>query len=94
MEATNNVTIVTAATSMIDYNGAVLIKLFGQGLDFTKNIYKGLINPYQCISFCFQCINDPNDTTNKFALYANNFFLPLWMQVTIVQAESFYPSDD
>ena len=45
LETTDNVAIVTAATSMIDDNGAVFITVFGQGLDFTEKIYKGLINP-------------------------------------------------
>ena len=36
---------------MIDDNGAVLIAVFLQGIDFTKKMDKGIINTNQCRSF-------------------------------------------
>ena len=53
---TNKVSIITSATTMIDDYGEVFIALFGQGLNFTKKIYKGLINsnPFR---FFFSVLN-------------------------------------
>ena len=48
---TNNTAIITAYTTMINDDGALLIALFGQGIDFTKKMDKGLINPNQCRLF-------------------------------------------
>ena len=45
---TKNVVIVTAANSMIDTYGAVLITVFVKGPDFTNKTENGLINPNQC----------------------------------------------
>ena len=50
---------------MNDDDGAVYVTLFGQVLDFTNKIYKGLINPNQWKSFGFQFVDDPTDTTSK-----------------------------
>ena len=45
---TNNVKILTAATAMIDEYGTLFIAIFGQGLNFTKKMDKGLINTNKC----------------------------------------------
>ena len=64
---------------MIYDDGAVLITVFGQLIDFTKKMYKGLINTNQRRSFGVQCVNEPNNPTSKLAFCANNLFLPLCM---------------
>ena len=74
---------------MIYDNGAVFIKLFGQGLGFTKKTDKELINTNQCRSFDSQCVDDPTDPTKKLAFYANNVFLPIHMQETNFLADPF-----
>ena len=56
LATTNNVAIVTDATTTIDDNGAVFIVLFGQVLDFTKKMDKIIINTNQCRSFGVQCV--------------------------------------
>ena len=76
LAATNNVVIVTSATSTIDDKGAVFISVFEQGLDFNKKMEKGLINPNKFRSF-FKCADDPNDPIMKLVFYAINVFLPL-----------------
>ena len=80
--ATNNVTIETAATATNDDNGTVFIVVFGQGLNFTKKMDKGLINNNQCRSLDVQCFNDPTNTKRKLVFYAKNVSLPLYMQGT------------
>ena len=45
---TNNVEIVTADTAMIDEYGTLFIAIFWQGINFTKKMDKGLINPNKC----------------------------------------------
>mmetsp|Transcript_15996 Transcript_15996/g.23840 ORF Transcript_15996/g.23840 Transcript_15996/m.23840 type:complete len:787 (+) Transcript_15996:5053-7413(+) len=94
LATTDNVAIVTAATAMFDGDGAPFIAVFGQGLDFTKKMDKGLINPNQCRSFGVQCVDDPTDPTRKLGFYAEDVFLPLRMQGTNCLADSFCPSDD
>ena len=91
---THNIAIVTAATDIIDDYGAVLIAVFVQELDFTNKIKKRLINHNQCISFGFQCVDDPNYTARELVFYANNMFLPLHIQETICLEEYFCPSNN
>ena len=67
---------------MIDDYDTVLITVFGQGIDFTKEIDKVIINTNQCISFCVQCVDGPTYPTRKLAVYENNVFLPLRIQDT------------
>ena len=94
LETTNNVVIVTAATAMIDDDGAVFITVFGQGIDFTEKIERGLINPNKCRSFGVQFFDNPTDTTRGLVFYSNNVFLPLHMQRTNCLADFFCPSID
>ena len=79
---------------MIDYNGTLFIVVFGQGLDFTSKMNKGIINTNQCISFGVQCIDKPTDPTRKLVFYSNNVFLPLYSQGTNCLADYFCPSND
>ena len=50
---------------MIDDDGAVFITVFGQGIDFTEKIERGLINPNKCRSFGVQFFDNPTDTTRE-----------------------------
>ena len=89
-----NVAIVTASTSIIDDNSAVFITVFVQGLDFTKKMYKVLINPNQCISFGVHWVDDPTNPKIKLVFYSGNVLLPLLMQVTNCLADYLFPSDN
>ena len=82
LATTNNVTIFTAATSMIDDDGTVLISVLGQGIEFTKKLDMVPINPKQCRSFGFQYIDNSTDSTRNLGFYANYVFLTLLMQGT------------
>ena len=94
MAATNNVAILTASTTMIDDEGAVFISVFGKLFDFTNKMYKGIINPKQCRSFGFQCVEDTTDHTSKFEFYSKNVFLTLHMQRSNFLEDSFCPSEN
>ena len=61
----NNVSTVIAATSMIDDDGTLFLFVFGQGLNFTKKMDKGPVNPNQCILFGVQCVDNPTDPTRN-----------------------------
>ena len=93
LATTNNVSIVTAATAMIDDDGAIFIAVFGQGLDFTDKMDKSLINPNQCRSFGVQCVDDPTDPTRRLGFYSDDTYLPLRMEGTNCLANAFCPSD-
>ena len=79
---------------MIDYNGTLFIVVFGQGLDFTSKMNKGIINTNQCISFGVQCIDKPTDPTRKLVFYSNNVLLPPCMRGTNCLTGFFCPSDN
>ena len=79
LATTNSVEIVTAATTMLAEGGAVFVELFGQEIDFTNKMHKGIIIPNQRNSLGVQCVDDPTYTTRKLVFYAKNVFLPLRM---------------
>ena len=94
LATTNSVAIVIAATIMLAEGGAVFVALFGQEIEFTNKMYKGIINPNQCKSFGVQCVDDPTDPTRKLVFYAKNVFLPRHMQGTNCLEDFFCPSGD
>ena len=92
ISTTINVTIVTAAIAMVDDNGTVFIAVFGQGINYTKKMYKGIMNPNQCRSFGVHFFDNSTGPTRKLVFYANNVFLPLRMQETNFLGDSFFSS--
>ena len=50
---------------MVDDDVAVIVAVFGQGIDFNNKMNKGIIDPNQCRSFGVQCVDDPTYTTRK-----------------------------
>ena len=94
MKTINNVAIIIAATAIIDDDSTVFISVFGQGLKFTKRMYKGIFNTNQCRSFDVQYVKNLNDTTRYLVFYANNVLLPFFIEVTNCLTDYFCPYDN
>ena len=94
LETINNSTFVTATTAMIDDDVSVFTAVLGKGIELTKKTDKGLINTNHCRSFGVQYIDDPTYPKRKLGFYANNVFLPLFMQGNNCLVDSFCLSDN